>query len=340
MDTQFKPIYDTRAYGEDDEMSQTDFHNDLIDYMASVIRLIFSNQVMGIFKSINLYGDPLNPNIPKSPDLLAIDGVLQDSYHENASYYIGPDNAPPRFLLEVASDSTWPNDVGDKVQVYQRMGVVEYFAADPHIDPVWTGYWRQQGRLVGWRLNPYTQLYERILPDAQGRLESVQLQSWLIMEGIGNRQLHLYDQFGQLRLTEREAEQQQRLVAEAQASIAYQQQLAAEVQANMAHQQQILAEAQMEAERQQRVVAEAQVEAERQQRVVTEAQVEAERQQRLAAEAQVEAERQQRVVAEAQVEAERQQRLAAEAAGEAALLRAQELEELLRRINQKPPDLA
>ncbi len=305
MDTQLKPLYDTSAYGEDDEMSQTDFHNDLIDYMASVIRLIFSNQVMGVFKSINLYGDPLNPNIPKSPDLLAIDGVLQDSYHENASYYIGPDNAPPRFLLEVASDSTWANDVGNKVQVYQRMGVLEYFAADPHIDPVWTGYWRQQGRLVGWRLNPYTQLYERILPNAQGRLESEELQSWLIMEGIGNRQLHLYDQFGQLRLTQWEA---------------------AEVQANIAYQQQILAEAELEVERQQRIAAETQANLAHQQQISAEAQAEVERQQRVAAQAQAEAERQQRIAAQAQVEA--------------ALLRAQELEELLRQINQKPQDLA
>ena len=266
MDTQIKPFYDTSAYGEDEEMSQTDFHNDLIDYMALVIRLIFANQVMGIFKSINLYGDPLTPNIPKSPDLLVIDGVLQDRYHENASYYIGPDNAPPRFLLEVASDSTWPNDVVDKVQVYQRMAVPEYFVADPHIDPVWTGYWRQQGRLIGWRLNPYTQLYERIRPDAQGRLGSVQLNSWLVMEGIGNRQLHLYDEFGQVRLTAAEAALQHQKAAEARA----------------------------------------------------------------------EAERQQRLTAEAQTEAERQKRLAAEAAHEAALLRTQELEELLRQINQKP----
>ena len=294
MDTQIKPFYDTSAYGEDEEMSQTDFHNDLIDYMALVIRLIFANQVMGIFKSINLYGDPLTPNIPKSPDLLVIDGVLQDRYHENASYYIGPDNAPPRFLLEVASDSTLPNDVGDKVQVYQRMAVPEYFVADPHIDPVWTGYWRQQGRLIGWRLNPYTQLYERIRPDAQGRFESVQLNSWLVMEGIGNRQLHLYDEFGEVRLTSAEAERQQRLVAEEQAEAALQHQIAAEKQAKV------------------------------------------ERQQRVAAEARAEAERQQRVAAETQAETERQKRLAAEAAHEAALLRTQELEELLRQINQKP----
>ena len=135
MDTQTRPIYD-HAYGEDDEMSQSDLHNLLVDYMASVIRLIFANQVVGIFKSINLYGDPLHPITPKSPDLMAIDGLLQNPHHEYISYYIGPDNAPPRFLLEVASESTWLNDLADKQQrLVEQQRVEKLKELLRHFDP-------------------------------------------------------------------------------------------------------------------------------------------------------------------------------------------------------------
>jgi Uma2 family endonuclease len=210
MDTQINLNYDT-AFGEDDEMSQTSIHNGLITYLILILNQLFLNQNVGVFTSISLYGDPLNPSRYKSPDLLVIDGLLATPHIDVASYYIGNGSPPPCVLMEISSEGNWQHDIepDQKPAMYARMGVPEYFAVDPHIEQVWSEQWRQQGRLLGWQLNSETGLYQSILPDVQGRLWSGQLQSWLVMEGIGNRELHLYDQAGQLRLTGEETAQKQ-----------------------------------------------------------------------------------------------------------------------------------
>ena len=226
MDTQIHINYDS-AFGEDDEMSQTDIHNALIAYLMEVLKRLFSGQRVGIFTSISLYGDPLNPGNYRSPDLLVIDGLVSSPDQEIASYTVNEQNPAPRVLMEICSESTWQLDIEAGIQqkpaIYARLGVPEYFACDPHIVRIWTGAWLQQGRLVGWRLDRQTRQYVRIVPDVQGRLWSEQLQSWLVMEGQSSRELHLYDAKGQLCLTGEEAafqlvdiERQQKLAAQKQ----------------------------------------------------------------------------------------------------------------------------
>ena len=49
----------------------------------------------------------------------------------------------PDFVLEVASPSTWREDVGPKRSIYARLGVKEYFLYDPtgeHLTPRLQGY--------------------------------------------------------------------------------------------------------------------------------------------------------------------------------------------------------
>jgi Uma2 family endonuclease len=214
LDTQIHINYDT-AFGEADEMSQTDIHNALIYYLMNVLGRLFSGRNIGVFTSISLYGAPLSPNHYKSPDLLVIDGLVSNPNQEIASYTIGSDNPPPRVLMEICSEGNWQNDVeaDQKPQTYAQMGIPEYFAVDPHIEQVWTGEWLQQGRLVGWRLNTQTHTYERILPDSRGRLWSEQLNCYLVIEAPFGRSLHLYDKAGRLLLTDEEAERQAKLAA-------------------------------------------------------------------------------------------------------------------------------
>jgi Uma2 family endonuclease len=237
MDTQIHINYDT-AFGEDDEMSQTDLHNALIYYLMSVLSRLFSGRNIGVFTSISLYGAPLSPSRYKSPDLLVIDGLVSNSNQEIASYIINSDHPAPRVLMEICSEGNWQNDVASdqKPLTYAQMGVPEYFAVDPHIEQVWTGEWLQQGRLIGWRLNEQTHSYERILADARGWFWSEQLECYLVMEGPFGRTLHLYDMAEQLLLTDEEAERLAKL-AERLAKLAAQQQVETERLAKLAAQQ-------------------------------------------------------------------------------------------------------
>ena len=207
MDTQIHIDYDT-AFGEDDEMSQTSIHNALIQYLMLVLHQMFLNQNVGVFTSISLYGAPLSPTRYKSPDLLVIDNLVSNPNQEIASYTIDTDHPAPRVLMEICSEGNWQQDVASdqKPQTYAQMGVPEYFAVDPHIEQIWTGEWLQQGRLIGWRLRPHTHNYERIIPDARGRVWSEQLNCYLVIEAPFGRTLHLYDGAGQLLLTDAEAE--------------------------------------------------------------------------------------------------------------------------------------
>jgi len=225
MDTQIQTYHDTSAFGEDDEMSQTDVHNNLIIYLIAVLSQLFTEQKVGIFTSIQLYGDPLYPGRNKSPDLLAIDNLMSTPDGEIASYYINDNHPPPRLLMEISSKDNWDEDVEQtyKVGSYERMGIPEYFACDPHPVQVWKKQWLQRGRLVGWRFDPAIRRFAPIKADERGRLWSKSLDSWLVMEGHQNRELHLYDGQGNMRLTptqtqyqQAEAERHQRLIAQSQ----------------------------------------------------------------------------------------------------------------------------
>jgi Uma2 family endonuclease len=219
----------------------------------NVLSRLFSSRNVGVFTSISLYGAPLSPTRYKSPDLLVIDGLVSNPNQEIASYTIDSNHPAPRVLMEICSEGNWQNDVeaDQKPQTYAQMGVPEYFAVDPHIEQVWSGEWLQQGRLIGWRLNRQTHVYERILPDARGWFWSEQLNCYLVIEAPYGRTLHLYDATGQLLLTDEESERQAKL-AERLAKLAAQQQ--AEI-----------AEQQVEAERQAKLTAQHQAEIARQQ---------------------------------------------------------------------------
>lgn len=207
MDTQIRINYDT-AFGEDDEMSQSDIHNALIAYLLQVFEYLFAGQNVGLFTSIQLYGDPQNPGANRSPDVLVIDNFMSGPDHEITAYHIEDTHVPPRVLMEISSESNWINDLEEKHGIYERMGVLEYFVCDPHIERLWTGDWANEPRLIGWRYNLQSNGFVRIPEELQG-LWSQQLQSYLIMEGYESRQLHMYTQTGQRRLTTSEAAQTQ-----------------------------------------------------------------------------------------------------------------------------------
>jgi hypothetical protein len=102
-------------------------------------------------------------------------------------------------VLEIASPETWSKDLTEKRDLYAQMGVQEYFVYDPNEPPCW----QDKPRLRGWRLAPDTATPQESVPDEQGRLWSVHLDSWLVPDG---QYLRLYDRYGNMRLTGEEAQ--------------------------------------------------------------------------------------------------------------------------------------
>ena len=63
-----------------------------------------------------------------APDVFVVFGVEK---RRRLNYKLWEEGRAPSFVLEVASPSTWREDVGPKRSVYARLGVREYWQYDP-----------------------------------------------------------------------------------------------------------------------------------------------------------------------------------------------------------------
>jgi Uma2 family endonuclease len=110
----------------------------------------------------------------------------------------------PHFICEVASDSTWGEDVGEKQRLYADLGTQEYVVFDPN------------GEFMGeplraWRRFP-DRSWGRWQPDAEGFLESSVLGGLRLR--AEERLLRVYDPQGNRLLTAQELEQLARYQAD------------------------------------------------------------------------------------------------------------------------------
>lgn len=193
---------------EDEEVGQSFYHAEALKNLVDVLTWMYRAQNMGVVFEINLYHKDVEMAYAPSPDLMVLEGVQVENRPpgQPLSYYVGKDGAAPRVVVEFSSEKTWSIDLGanrqkevsgQKPAVYEKIGVTEYFAFDPHQPTFWTKDWKKENRLVGWRLNAEGK-YERISKNEDGWLWSEQLNSFLVVE---NQYLRLYDENRQLRLT-------------------------------------------------------------------------------------------------------------------------------------------
>jgi len=87
-----------------------------------------------------VYYEEGNPRVSVAPDAFVVFGV-EDRVRMN--YKVWEEGKGPDFVLEVASPSTWREDVRRKPAIYASLGVREYFLFDPlgvHYTPRLRGY--------------------------------------------------------------------------------------------------------------------------------------------------------------------------------------------------------
>lgn len=191
--------YDSHST-EEDLMGETSFHAALVHYLVEVLTWFFHGQACAIYENLNFYRTA-NPNeYPLAPDVAVIKGVV---HRPTRSWSVGKNGPTPHVVFEIASLETWKKDLEEKPVRYARMGVQEYFAYDPHEPPLPKS---TSQRLFGWRLDQDGQVMKEMPIGPRGSLWSSHLESWLVPDGAI---LRLYDQSGQLRLTQAEAEAQQ-----------------------------------------------------------------------------------------------------------------------------------
>jgi Uma2 family endonuclease len=120
------------------------------------------------------YYEEGNPQARKAPDLMVVKGVDPSPPRGRRSFKSWEERAQPCFILELTSPRTAMEDTENKLELYQRLSVREYFLFDPMADLL-------DRPLIGYRL--IHGAYEPLIPAADGSLPSNELGLRFVPDG-------------------------------------------------------------------------------------------------------------------------------------------------------------
>ena len=114
-------------------MSENDFQGNAIRYFDAAVRLNWYADRPNVYVSSDLliYEKEGDRAAMAAPDLFVVIGARDLPRY---SYRLWEEPKPPDFALEVASPSSWRRDLKEKKNIYESMGVREYFACDPRAE--------------------------------------------------------------------------------------------------------------------------------------------------------------------------------------------------------------
>ncbi len=113
----------------ENDMGETSIHYKLISYLFNALEIFLSGQPdIFIAANMNLYFEQSQPKKYYIPDIMVAFGV---SNYNRKVYKLWNEKLFPQIIFEVASESTWRNDLTDKVATYERLGAEEYYLLDP-----------------------------------------------------------------------------------------------------------------------------------------------------------------------------------------------------------------
>ena len=177
----YAPTETADLYPESDgkPMADTDLHLYWIKRVQDILETYFS-QDPGVYISGNImmYDIEGPARTAVSPDILVCFGIGQKF---RRTYKVWEEGKPPDFVMEFSSQRTYRNDLDEKMALYARMKIPEYFLYDPDRRYL-------PSPLLGFRLVKGT--YVEIAPDVDGgiRSEILGLNFHLVEDGLA-----LYD---------------------------------------------------------------------------------------------------------------------------------------------------
>jgi Uma2 family endonuclease len=173
---------------EEGELADGGPQHALAHYLESLLKWFYRSEHW--YVSGNMY--VLQHNQPRiAPNVfICFTQLSEQEQSEITSWDMREPNRPaPRIVFEIASETTFEQDITDKITSYQQMGVEEYFAYDPATPRIWTS---QPSRLRGWRYANGNVIELNL--DARGWMWSQVFGKWLVPDG---RYLRLYHENGQ-----------------------------------------------------------------------------------------------------------------------------------------------
>ncbi len=196
------------CYPESDgqPVAETDVHRQLMFELISMLQAFFRDDPhVYISGNLFLYYQEGNPRQVVAPDVFVVLGVPDQL---RRIYKLWEEGVVPAVVFELTSRSTRREDLRSKYDLYERLGMREYFLFDPldeYLRPPLQGYRLHQGR------------YRPLAVEADGALRSAALGLALHARG---EQLRLYDPERQRWLPMPQEETVARQVAEERALLA------------------------------------------------------------------------------------------------------------------------
>ena len=142
-------------------MAENDAQRDAIMYgIGALSRHFKDRRDVYVSGDLLIYFEEGNPRVSIAPDVFVVFGV-EDRRRPN--YKLWEEGQAPAFVLEVASPSTWREDLGRKRSVYARLGVREYWQYDPYGEHL-------PARLQGERLTPAGYVRQPVVTALDGTL--------------------------------------------------------------------------------------------------------------------------------------------------------------------------
>ena len=145
-------------------MAESDLHRDEMVRAIQTLQGAFAGHPdVYVSGNLLLYYEEGNPTARKAPDVMVVKGVDPSPKEGRRSFKSWEEKANPCFILELTSEGTAEEDTLHKRQLYERLGVREYFLFDPLNEYL-------ERPLVGYRL--IHGRYEPLIPAADGSVPS------------------------------------------------------------------------------------------------------------------------------------------------------------------------
>lgn len=126
------PTERTVIYPESDgkPMAETDIHRKLMVEIIEILDTRFENRPdVYVSGNLMLYYEKGQPKRWVAPDVFVVFGIKKG---DRRTYRLWEEGVSPNFVLELASKTTYQNDLGDKKDLYaDELGVQEYYLYDP-----------------------------------------------------------------------------------------------------------------------------------------------------------------------------------------------------------------
>ncbi len=147
LETPDRPIAVEYPASDGKPMAETDVHRRLMSDLIFELSNFFKDDPdVYVSGNLLLYYVEGNPGKRVAPDVFVARGVGKRA---RRVYKLWEERAAPDVVIELSSRQTWREDVDEKFELYQELGIREYFLFDPEYDYLidsLVGYRLEEGR--------------------------------------------------------------------------------------------------------------------------------------------------------------------------------------------------